>query len=420
MAQQVAHRDTVTTRSRPSTPGSERFCDVAELALASVSDPADYRISLHNDLDSCAVAWRLFEQEAHATAFQQHAWLESWMRTVGAARGVEPCIVFVRDAGGQLVMILPLAVEKVLGFTTLVWMAQDEADYNAPLVRRGWDSKMTPAEVSRILRCVAESVPDVHAFRLMKTLTTVEDAPVALTWLKHSPHPSAGHSITLTGDDFDSYYMSVRSKSTRKRDRQRRRRLEESGTLAFTIAETPADQHVLLDRILTQKASWFEARGISNPFDDADVLASLHALIDSTAARQSLHVSGLMLDGQLLAGNFGYLRGDRFYAVIGSVTDGEAARHSPGTIHLHELMRWCYLSGIRAFDLTVGDEGYKKDWCDVRHELIDIRLPLSMAGLLLTLPCQIKGDLKRRIKASPRLYNAALSLRRFFRSLTPA
>lgn len=393
--------------------------DVPLQVIRSIDD-FPYRVSIYHNLDDCAVAWRLFEQNAVATAFQQHAWLSVWMATVGKARKVEPSIALVRGLDGDLRMILPFAVERVMGVSTLVWLAQDEADYHGPLVHPDWNTQTTRQELGRILNVVATSIPKIDAISLTKTLAEIEGVENPLAVLEHDIHPSSGHAISLDHQDFDAFYAALRSKSTRKRDRQRRRRLDESGDVAFTIPSTQADQHAMLEAILQQKAAWLGDRGIVDPFGSDEVKAFLHGLIDDHTMRNSLHLSALTLDGNVIAGNVGFVRGDRFYAVIGSVTEGEASRHSPGTIHLHELLRWCFANNISAFDLTVGDEGYKKDWCDAHLDLIDVRIPLTVSGYLFTLPSRIKDMAKRRIKASPTLFSLALSTRRVLRSVVPA
>ena len=411
-------QNAISPTSAPSAklPGKQ----ISPVSLVRSSGSMRYRVSVYRSLDECAVAWRLLEGVAHATAFQQHAWLNAWLETVGHVREVEPRIALVRDDAGDLMMILPMAIERVLGVPTLVWLAQDEADYHGPLIHPKWDTHTTREEIGRILSAVADNVPEVHAFALTKTLSTIEGMANPLGLMEHSLHPSSGHAITLTGEDFETFYAGIRSKSTRKRDRQRRRRLEETGTVEFRVATSQEDQHNLLDAILDQKALWLADRGISNPFAPVEVKAFLHHLINDQAARGTLHISALTVNGKVVAGNVGYVRNERFYAVIGSVTADDLSRHSPGTIHLHELLRWCYAHNIRTFDLTVGDEGYKKDWCDAHQELIDIRIPLTAIGYLSSIPCRIKDTVKRHIKASPFLYDLATSLRRAWRPVLPA
>ncbi len=387
-------------------------------ASASAKETATYTVSIYTSLESCAAAWRLFEQDAVATIFQTYGWLECWQRTVGEARASRPHIAFVNDKTGSPVMILPLALENILGVSTLTWMARDEADYHAPLMTKEFAATCTAADMQHILTRIARHVSSADALSLIKTVHIFDSALNPLTHMQHLPHPSAAHAISLHGT-FDELYADKRSKSTRRKDRQRRQRIEAMGDLKFEIAQTPQQRHDMLISLLSQKAAWLEARGITNPFAADDVQAFLQSLIDDPSAAAALHISAMTLNGEVIAGNLGYTRGNRFYAMIGTIADGDVARQSPGIVHLHELLKWCFDNDISIFDLTVGDEGYKKDWCDMRQDLVDIRLPLSIAGYLATAILRAKDMAKRAIKSSPGLFTFALAARRTLKTIVP-
>lgn len=368
-------------------------------------------VEVFGDLAAVQREWCAFEADAAMTVFQRHAWLDAWQATVGAARGSRPRVAVVRDRGGQPCMILPLALERRMGVPALVWMASAEADYHAPLLCPRFARRAGRVQMAEIFSRIADAVPEARLIDLGKTACHVAGVPNPLAALAHTPHPSAAHAIAL-GEDWEAFYASRRSKKTRRKDAQRLRRLESMGEFRFEIADTAPARHAMLDRLLAQKAAWLDARGIADPFGPEAVRAFLHRLVATPALADTLHVSAMTLDGEIVAGNLGYVHDGRFYAVIGSITDGDAARQSPGIFHMHALMKWCMDAGIGKFDLTVGDEGYKHDWCDMRLDLIDIRLPLSVVGTLALAPAVLGGVLKRRIKASPRLFAGASALRR--------
>ncbi|GGD11921.1 GNAT family N-acetyltransferase [Pyruvatibacter mobilis] len=379
-------------------------------AVVGASD--SYRVVIAHRMSDCAAAWRLLEQQSSPAIFQTHDWLACWMETVGKAQNAEPRIALVRDDNARLVMILPLMLRTHMGMPVLHWMAEEDADYHAPLALPDFAQTCTGSMMRDILMRVANQVPDAAALCLSKTASEFAGIRAPLSLMPHAPHPSAAHAITLTGDNFEDFYAAARSKSTRKRDRQRRRQLEKHGPVSFEVADTPMRRHQMIDEILAQKAIWLKARGICDPFAQDGVYAFLHRLVDDQAICKQLHISALTVNGEIMAGNMGYVQNERFYAVIGSVTDGDLARHSPGVLHLHELFKWCFANGVKVFDLTVGDEGYKKEWCDSRLDLIDIHVPLSMGGVALTSIARARGYLKRKVKASPRLFTLATDARR--------
>ncbi len=391
---------------------------LASAARSFAQTTPQFRVGVAHDLDACASAWRLLETHAAATVFQTHAWLETWQRTVGAAQGVEPRVALVRDAEGRLVMILPLALERIMGVETLVWMARDEADYHAPLVSREFAAICTPTQIGKILHLVADLVPEAKAISLTKMLQDIQGTPNPLALAPHVPHPSSAHAISLEAG-FENIYAERISKKTRRKARRRRSRLEEFGPIKLAIAKTPAEQHEMLNVILSQKAKWLADRGIKDPFAAESVQDFMHGLIDNPAARSSVHISTQLVGDEVVAGTYGYIRDGWFYAVIGSIIDGELARHAPGTLHLHEKLRWCEANGFDTYDLTIGDEGYKSDWCDQHLDLLDIRLPLTVTGYLAIWPTRAFAAAKRFVKKSPRLLAIAMECRRLARGLLP-
>lgn len=379
------------------------------------ADTLPYTVTVDEDMAAVAAEWRAFEKTAAMTVFQSYAWLSTWASTAGARRGSRPRIVTVRDREARTVMILPLALERRMGVEALVWMGEQEADYLAPLVDPSADVTPGGRRMTSICIEIARAVPEACALIFERTVSQIGETANPLCRLPSAEHPCRAHALTL-GNDWDTLYAARRGRNTRKRDRQRRRRLEELGALRFEIAVDASSRHRMLDTILAQKAHWFAARGIADPFISGGASEFLHALIDDPVASQDLHISALTLDGEVVAGNFGYLSNAELHAVIGSVTDGEAARHSPGNVLLHELFRWCISHGLTKFDFTIGDEPYKKEWCDTELELRDIRLPVTLMGFVALAPRAIRAAAVRAIKRSPRVYALAYAARRYMRT----
>jgi CelD/BcsL family acetyltransferase involved in cellulose biosynthesis len=47
-------------------------------------------------------------------------------------------------------------------------------------------------------------------------------------------------------------------------------------------------------------------------------------------------------------------------------------RYGPGAAHLMEIMARAIERGCTIFDFTIGDEPYKRDWCEERQALYDV------------------------------------------------
>jgi CelD/BcsL family acetyltransferase involved in cellulose biosynthesis len=111
------------------------------------------------------------------------------------------------------------------------------------------------------------------------------------------------------------------------------------------------------------------------------------------------------------ATNLGLIFGGRYYHILAAYDDGEVSKYGPGAAHLRELMRYAIEHGCDAFDFTIGDEPYKREWCDTVIALRDVRSALSWRGTGLVLVSTGLARAKRTIKQTPLLWNLATKLR---------
>ena len=58
-------------------------------------------------------------------------------------------------------------------------------------------------------------------------------------------------------------------------------------------------------------------------------------------------------------------------------------------------------------DLGVGEASYKDTWCKDPEPLVDLFLPVTFSGRMLTALLQLAELAKRQIKKSPQLESAA-------------
>jgi CelD/BcsL family acetyltransferase involved in cellulose biosynthesis len=90
--------------------------------------------------------WRWFEAHADCTPYQIFDWLSTWQHCVGTPAGVKPAIVTGRCEDGELLLILPLAIEKTRLYRRLVFLGRDLCDYNAPLLAPEFTEYVTPSK----------------------------------------------------------------------------------------------------------------------------------------------------------------------------------------------------------------------------------------------------------------------------------
>jgi CelD/BcsL family acetyltransferase involved in cellulose biosynthesis len=116
-----------TKRLRP------KLLSIPRAEPAVIEDPRTFA-TLEREWDN------LYRNSPLATPFQSWAWLYSWWEFYG--EGYELRLVTVRDDKGLLVGLVPLMLERKLGFGRLLWIGTGLSDYLDMLVREGWRSSL--------------------------------------------------------------------------------------------------------------------------------------------------------------------------------------------------------------------------------------------------------------------------------------
>jgi len=389
-----------------------------ELAVraAPTSGPTHSQITLdvYDELRTIEMPWREFERSADCTVFQSFAWLSAWQRHIGVRAGVVPAITVGMRADGQLLFLLPLAVVPGL-IRRLTWLGSDLCDYNAPLLAPDFQAHVTRDhfrqiwdEICRLLQSKPMHRYDI--VELTKMPESIGSQSNPMTGLGVGLNPSAAYTTEL-GPSWDEFYRAKRSSATRKKDRTKRKRLEEIGEVGFVSPGDPDERRNTLDVLFRQKAKSLARMGVADIFARPGHRDFLTELALDSATRHLVHVSRLDVGSVPAAVNFGLIFRGCFYHVIASYDDGEVARWGPGAALLRELLAQAIAIGCRQFDFTIGDEHYKLEWSDRTIKLYDYVAHGRLRGWPLAKVALATSALKRRIKGNPKLWSVASRLR---------
>ena len=381
----------------------------------------DIRIAVYEDLSAIERDWRAFEPHADCTVFQSFDWLATWQRHIGARNGVLPAIVVARDGEGTILFLLPLAVRPAGFARELTWLGSELCDYNAPLLAATFstriDAKRFMALWENIARCLQDN-PRLHydSIILTKMPETVGAQQNPMRHLGGTINASGAYLTHLTGD-WETFYTAKRSSATRRHDRSKRRRLAEFGEVKFVNPAGDSETLRTLDALMAQKARWFAHMGVANLFAKPGYAEFYRALATDPATRHLVHVSRLDVGATAAAVNIGLTYRDCYYHMLASYDDGEVSRFGPGAAHLLDLLHLAIDREFRIFDFTIGDERYKRDWCDTELKLYDFIAAATWRGALVALPMLAAQRLKRRIKQTPVVWNLFSAGRALFGSL---
>ena len=387
------------------------------VAAALASSPAPIELSVHQDLAAIEHDWRAFEATADCTVFQTFAWLDTWQRHVGARNDVRPAIVIGRGAGGAILFILPLATRPLRPARELVFLGSELCDYNAPLLAPDFAAAVPNDRFAALwhrIRAALRRHPRLHydLVRLEKMPATVGRQPNPMLSLGVTLNPSGAYATPLA-ESWDAFYAAKRSAATRSNDRRKRKKLAEHGAVAYVEPQSETDILATIDTLVAQKSRAFARMGVSNIFARPGYLDFYRALFTDSGARPLTHLSRLDCGTSSLAVNLGLTFRDSYYHLQASHDDGELSRFGPGAAHLHDLMRTAIDRGFTTYDFTIGDEPYKRDWCDGVIPLHDHLSSSTLHGALLLAPMAAKTRLKRVIKQTPALWDAFRRARSF-------
>jgi CelD/BcsL family acetyltransferase involved in cellulose biosynthesis len=408
----MANLDDVGTRPRTDLGDPrERAVDHVPPSLRT----EDITLAVYSDLRAAEDEWRAFEAVAAVTAFQAFDYLSPWQEHVGRREGILPAVVIGRIRGDETLLILPLAIEPGRMVRRLTFMAQQLADYAAPLLHPRF-AELFPADqfpllwqaVGRKLRSDPRYRHDLVA--LFKMPELVGDQPNPFLSLTVQLNPNGAHYTNLTGS-WESLYETKRSTATRRSDRSKLKRMAALGELRF---ETPTDRAEILDTLDTlfaQKSKALAKLGVNDVFARPGYREFFQALTTAPAPAAIARVACLKVGDTMAATHLGLEFRARYYYVIASYDDGPASQFGPGLALLRYLMEQAIARGLAIFDFTIGDERYKREWRDVELKLYDHAAPASFRGWPTTLASRTTQSVKRVIKRTPFLWTTYTRLR---------
>ncbi|WP_257176416.1 MULTISPECIES: GNAT family N-acetyltransferase [Bradyrhizobium] len=313
----------------------------------------------------------------HRTAFQHGYWLEAWYQ---AFDDVAPLIAVICDAAtGKEIAIVPMISHVRRGIRIVEFADLGVSDNNAPILApdAAWDAAGANAIGTALVEAL-RALPDrFDLLRLRKMPVQVGGKPNPLVALGRSGSCSLNGNLVLLGDDYGAYQASIKRmqmpRCWRVFDRQQGAR--------FEIATDVARARELLDVMDVQQQARMQKLG--SPFVLND---ETHARFYRDVVRQGLDegyavVSALVCDEGVIGTSFGIRQGATYYLLRISHAGDSWSSCSPGLLIIERTMAALHAKGVRRFDLSIGNQDYKRRFGAERVPLTDVSVALSWRGL---------------------------------------
>ncbi|QPC88684.1 GNAT family N-acetyltransferase [Mesorhizobium sp. NBSH29] len=359
---------------------------------------------VRTDPDAALVAYRNACTASSASPSQDFGWIDAWARHV-----VPDFIVATLGPVEAPVFALALEVVKSGPLKVARFMGERHANGNfAPL-----SGIVAPSELDALFAAIHAARPDIDMLALERLAETCGTATNPLLAFQNAPSANLALAVSLEGG-FEALLSRTSGKRKRKKHRSQQRKFEAAGGFRRVEAKTPADVDALLDAFFVMKDERFRKLGIANVFGRQDVQSFFRALFAQALAENppAYVLHGLEVDGQIRAITGSSRTCDRLVCEFGSISDDELASTSPGDFLFFENIREACEGGLSVYDFSVGDEPYKRLWCDLEIIQYDVLVPLTRRGALLAHVMRARNRITSFVKNSPLAWRLAKALRR--------
>ncbi|MGX9116256.1 GNAT family N-acetyltransferase [Mesorhizobium sp. BHbsci] len=371
--------------------------------------PADHAGLSVSAADGAALAaYAEFCRSALFAPAQSPAWILNWARYAEA-----DTVLATLNAEGRPAFSLALEVTSHGPFRVARFMGGRHANGNFAAADPHWLTRADGAAIRSMLGAVARARPDIDLVALERLLPDLDGVANPLASLAHFPSPNLSLAVDLAGG-FDALLSRASGKRRRKRHRSQARKLEAVGSHRRIEAQTADEANRLLDAFFEMKEFRFRKMGIANVFGEPEVRAFFSALFVEALSddKPSFVLHGLEVAGKLRAVTGSSRSGKRLICEFGAIADDDLAHASPGDFLFFDNIEEACERGFEVYDFSVGDEPYKRLWCDIETQHFEVLIPLTMKGRALVLVLRQGARLKTVVKNSPTIWKLTKMLRR--------
>ncbi|TGQ08801.1 MULTISPECIES: GNAT family N-acetyltransferase [unclassified Mesorhizobium] len=339
---------------------------------------------------------------------QSASWVNNWAIATGA-----DMVVATLVCDGRPALSLALEVIRRGPFKLARFAGGRHANGNFAAA----DPRFLPAidapAIRSMFKAISRKRPDIDLISLERLLPDLDGVANPLAVLPGFPSPNLALAVDLDGG-FDALLSRASGKRKRKKHRSQTRKFEAVGTFRRIEARTREEVDRVLDAFLEMKATRFAKMGIANVFGDRQVRDFFRALFTDalTEEKPSFLLHGLDVAGKLRAVTGSSRSGKRLICEFGAIAEDDLAFTSPGDFLFFDNIQEACELGFGVYDFSVGDEPYKRLWCDIEVQHFEVLAPLTLKGHALAAAMRQGARAKAFIKNNPTVWKLTKMLRR--------
>lgn len=375
-----------------------------DAAAGRVARDSAFKATLHTDIEQFLESHAGLELYAPA---QSRLWVSTWL----AANQPDAVLVTV-ERDGRTMLALGLQTLRKSSFKIARVLGLTHANGNFFPLSSALEAADDRACVEAAINAIRSARPDIHALVFERLLETFRGRANPFLALPSQISPNIALSVDLTSG-FDAVLDIGNGQRKRKRHRYQQRRLEAIGAIRHIRPRSVDEVAPVIDAFLEMKAARLRQMGIANVFGPEPVRTFFRSLFARSAetAEPAFVLDALEIGGKIRAVTGSSVSGDRLICDFAGFADDESAASSPGDFLLHQNIQDAVAAGFAVYDLGVGDEPYKRSWCDIETNHHDVFVALTTVGAGLVAGQRAKTRLKAAIKGNATLWPIAKALR---------
>jgi CelD/BcsL family acetyltransferase involved in cellulose biosynthesis len=362
----------------------------ASFASSRADLSGDVAVTVGTDLAAYAeLAWAGVFSPA-----QSPIWIESWVEHLRP-----DFLIATLTYAGRPALSLALEVARKGPLRIASFMSGSHANGNMPPVSAAFAANATAADLEALVAAIRKARPDIDLISLERLADEVGGVRNPLLKLPHGHSPNLSLAADLDGG-FDAMLSRVSAKRKRKKHRAQVRKFEAVGGFRRIEAKSEAETRALLDAFFAMKEARFRKMGVADVFAEPEVQAFFHSIF-AKALREPkppfvLHA--LEVGGKIRAATGSSRSADRLICEFGAIADDDVAFASPGEFLFFDNIKEACDEGFAIYDFSVGDEPYKRLWCNLEIRQSDVLVPLTAKGRALAAAMQATSRLKSFVK----------------------
>lgn len=379
------------------------------------AEKACFTLHCASELEPLETIWRVLEAASECSIHQTYDWCTAWVAETGAT----PLIITATYASGpktgKTAFILPLNIKRSGLFRVASYIGASYNNANFGVFSSDLLHDANAETMQEIRRQITELPLGVDYIHLDRQPRERSQQIHPFSYWPSVENQNHAFQVTLDGG-FEAVLSRGNAKRRRKKFRTSERKLDELGGYDYIRARSPEEAGELLNAFFAQKAARFDYQGIPDAFADERIKAFFHRLAQESLGQQrkSIELHAIRLrqqDGFMCAVAALSTKGTEVICQFSSIAMGEADHASPGELLFYLAIHDVCDSGAQVFDFGIGDEQFKRSWCDIETTHYDTIVAITPLGRIGALGARLTIDLKRFVKTHPFVFRLAKAIR---------